>query len=177
MNRLTSSRPPVWECKWCGVRAEVGSAVCPMCGRPVSASGPETRRREATTSRPEGAERRPGLLASVMRRAMSDPAMTAVSVILLVAAGLAVANDHLFLGVALCMITLGLGMFHSWAYVLALFACGIGLAASLMSVQLGAGVAVFQDREATFDPFLWVVDVGVKVFVLVVLALRRSAYF
>jgi len=112
-----------------------------------------------------------------MGRVVSDPAMTAVWVILLVAAGLAVANGHLFVGAVLCMITLGLGMFHPWAHVLALFACGIGLASSLVSVQLGLGVAVFQDKEATFDPFLWAVDIGAKVFVLVVLALRRSEYF
>jgi hypothetical protein len=108
---------------------------------------------------------------------MSDPPMTAVWVILLVAAGLAVANGHLFVGAALCMIALGLGMFHWWAYVLALFGCGIGLTSSLMSLRLGVGVAVFQGKEAGFDPLVWSVDVGAKVFVLVVLALRRSEYF
>jgi len=151
--------------------------VCPLCGRPISVGDAEPLRGEAEATGAEGAEQRPGLLTSVVGRAVSDPPMTVVWVILLAAAGLAVANGHLFVGAALCMTALGLGMFHWWAYVLALFAAGIGLASSLMSLQLGVGVAVFQGKEATFDPLLWAVDVGAKVFVLIVLALRRSEYF
>jgi len=169
--------PGTVECKWCGEKTTEGAVNCPLCGRPLQTHTAAEAELEEETARPASPESEPGALRLFIGRLRGDPWLTAIVALMVAAGGLAGLNGHLFTMAALVLIGFGLAMFHWWAYVVALFAAGIGLASSLMSLQLGVGVAVFQGKEAGFDPLVWAVDVGAKVFVLIALALRRSDYF